>query len=91
MRGYGGGVGKKEEGVSSDPEKTLSNKTGTLRGRQWSGLLFSVLRHWWSKIREFLNTAKREERGSLLLRDSDLKSKHSPHRLYLVCFKGWLK
>lgn len=79
--GAWGGCWKKKEGVSSDPQKTLSNKTGTLRGWQWSGLLFSVLRHWWGKIREFLNTAKREERRALLLRDSDLKSKHSPHRL----------
>lgn len=79
--GAWGGAGKKRRGVSSDPQKTLSNKTGTLRGWQWSGLLFSVLRHWWGKIREFINTAKREERVALLLRDSDLKSKHSPHRL----------
>ena len=63
-KGVWGGVGKKKEGVSSDPQKTLSNKTGTLRGWQWSGLLFSVLRHWWGKIREFLNTAKKGRKGS---------------------------
>lgn len=62
------GVGEEKEGgvvggVSSDPQKTLSNKTGTLRGWQWSGLLFSVLRHWWGKIREFLNTAKKGKKG----------------------------
>lgn len=32
MSGHKGGVGKKVGGVSSDPQKTLSNKTGTLRG-----------------------------------------------------------
>lgn len=59
-------------GASSDPQKTLSNKAETLRGSQWSGLLFSVLRHCWGEIREFLNTAKRKEKGA------DLKSKQSP-------------
>lgn len=75
-------------GMSSDPQKILSNKTETLKGWQWSGLLFSTLRYWWGKIREFLSIAKkREERGVLLLKDADLIFKHSPRRLWLVCFK----
>lgn len=79
-------------GASSDPRKTLSNKAGTPRGSQWSGLLFSELRHCWGEIREFLNTAKGKEKGA------DLKSKHPPNhpptpkttinRLWLVCFNG---
>lgn len=93
--GIKGVLEKKVGGVSSDPQKTLSNKTGTLRGWQWSGLLFSVLCHWWGKIREFLNTAKEEERGAALLRDPDLKSKHTtqPPIDYSLCvFKGgWNK
>lgn len=74
-------------GVSSDPQKILSNKTGTLKGWQWSSLLFSTLHYWWGKIREFLSMEEREEKRALLLNDSDLKFKHSPRRLWPVCFK----
>lgn len=32
MKGHEGVLEKRRRGVSSDPQKTLSNKTGTLRG-----------------------------------------------------------
>lgn len=70
--GFGIKTGGRGGGASSDPQKTLSNKAETLRASQRSDLLFSVLRHCWGEIREFLNTAKRKEK------QADLTPSHPP-------------
>lgn len=72
-------------GMSSDPQKILSNNTGTLKGWQWSSLLFSVLHYCWGKIREFLSIAKKGKKGERCFWTIQTSNSNTPPVDYGLC------
>lgn len=84
--------GWRKRGLSSDPHKTLSNKTGTLRAWQWlwPALFFATPLVGQDKgIPQYDKKAK--ESQGVAFEIFKTSNPPPPHTLGLVCFKGWLE